>query len=96
MNEPSQEAEREAAFADEQHRVGVVERSHEWVRGHLADLGDGSIGPRERELVEGHLASCRDCAAFQRTLKRTVRLVQGLPARKAPAGAKRRILDALP
>ena len=77
-------------------RVGVAERSHEWVRGLLGDLLDGTLAPEELAHVEQHLATCPACAAYRRTYQRTVRLVRGLRQPHAPEAAKQRVLKSLP
>jgi anti-sigma factor RsiW len=79
--------------------VGVAERSHTWVREQLASAADGTLSADEQRALDAHLAACRPCAAYRRTLQATVRLLEGLPSArpaKASPEAKRRILDALP
>jgi len=87
---------RETARLAAQQRVGVAERSHEWAREALTDLADGSLATDDQCALEAHLATCASCTAFRRTYERTVELLQGLPPAKAPAEAKRRVLESLP
>jgi hypothetical protein len=73
--------------------VGVAELTHELVRGQLSEYLDDTLGEAARHRVDGHLAGCPPCAAFLDTLRVTVRALGQLPAPKAPAGARARIVD---
>ena len=57
-----------------------------------------TVEEMQRALDE-HLAGCRSCGAYRRTLEATVWLLEGLasarPAKASPE-TKRRILDTLP
>ena len=43
--------------------VGVVELTHELVRGQLTEYLDGSLGESDRRRIDGHLASCTPCTS---------------------------------
>jgi anti-sigma factor RsiW len=73
--------------------VGIAELTHELIRGQLSEYLDGSLGESDRRRVDGHLASCQPCAAYLNTLRATVRALGKLPAPKAPASARRRIVE---
>ena len=73
--------------------VGVAELTHVEVRDRLSDHIDGTLSEPERRRVDGHLAGCRDCAAFRATLEATVRAAERLPRPTAPHGTGPRILD---
>ena len=73
--------------------VGIAELTHELVRGQLSEYLDGSLGESDRRRLEGHLASCPPCAAYLNTLRATVQALGTLPAPKAPASARRQILE---
>lgn len=74
-------------------RVSVAEVTHELVRTQLTDYVDGSLEESDRRRVDGHLAVCQPCTKYLATYRATVHAVQQLPAPKAPAGAKARILE---
>lgn len=73
--------------------VRARELSHAEVRARLSDYLDGSLVPDERARVEAHLDECRDCRAFRDTLRQTVHALDSLPRLRAPADAKRRLLE---
>jgi hypothetical protein len=73
--------------------VGVAELTHELVRGLLSEYLDGSLGESDRRRIDGHLVSCPPCSAYLQTLRATVQALGKLPAPKAPAGARRRLLE---
>jgi anti-sigma factor RsiW len=96
VSDSNHRAERSAAPDRDQLRVGVAERSHDWIEEQLGDYLEGSLGADDAEHVREHLRGCRRCDVLRRTYARTVRLVESLPERKAPSSVKRRILDSLP
>ena len=73
--------------------VGVAELTHELVRGQLSEYLDGSLGESDRRRVDGHLASCSPCTAYFNTFRATVQALGKLSAPKAPAAARRRIVE---
>ena len=73
--------------------VGIAELTHELVRGQISAYLDGSLGESDRRRIDGHLASCPPCTAYVQTLRTTVRALGKLPAPKAPASARQRILE---
>ena len=73
--------------------IGVAELTHELVREQLSEYLDDTIGESARRRIDGHLAACAPCTAYLNTLRATVRALGKLPAPKAPAGARRRILE---
>lgn len=96
MTDPHSELASQPARTEAPQRVGVAERSHEWVREMLGDVLDGSLSADDRRMLEEHVNWCAGCAAFRRTLARTVEIARSLPAVKSPRDIKRRILDSLP
>ncbi len=69
------------------------------VVGFLGDYVDGRLGPEERAVLDEHLATCPECAAYLRTYADTVRLARAADADAAastelPDGLVRAILDA--
>jgi len=77
-------------------RAGVAERTHEWYRANLGAALDGDLSADERADLWEHLAFCASCAAFRRTLERSVEATTSLPPVTAPASAKQRVLGSLP
>jgi len=73
--------------------VGVAELTHDLVRGQLTDYLGDNLGEVARRRVESHLAVCPPCVAFLDTMRVTVRALGQLPAPKAPAGARSRIVE---
>jgi hypothetical protein len=57
-------------------------------------LLDGELAPDERAQVEAHLASCPECTAELAALARTLGMLHGLPAARAPLGFVDRVLEA--
>ncbi len=53
--------------------------SHQRVRDLLSSYLDSQVSQRERERIEGHLASCAACRRYQEELRATVQAVRGLP-----------------
>lgn len=73
--------------------TGVADITHDLVRGQLSEYLDDTLGEAVRHRIDRHLASCAACAAQLETLRTTVRALGQLPAPKAPAGARARILE---
>lgn len=73
--------------------VGVADLTHELVRGHLSDYLDDTLGEAVRHRIDQHLSNCVSCSARLETLSATVRALAQLPAPKAPARARARILE---
>jgi hypothetical protein len=73
--------------------VSVAELTHEVVRAQLSDYLDDSLDQSDRRRIDGHLASCPPCTTYLNTLRATVRGLGKLPAPKAPAGARNRIIE---
>jgi anti-sigma factor RsiW len=72
--------------------VGIAEVSHAEIRDRLSDFLESSPDERDRARVEEHLAHCRSCRAYQRTLEATRGALSKLPRAKAPESAKQRLL----
>jgi anti-sigma factor RsiW len=73
--------------------VGVADLTHELVREQLSDYLDDALGESTRRRIDGHLAGCPPCAVYLNSLRTTVRVLGQLPAPKAPARARARIVD---
>ncbi|MCC7367791.1 MAG: zf-HC2 domain-containing protein [Chloroflexi bacterium] len=73
--------------------VGVADLTHDLVRGQLSEYLDDSLSETVRHRIDRHLATCQPCAAYLESFRATVRAVSQLPAPKAPAGARARILE---
>jgi anti-sigma factor RsiW len=59
---------------------------HAEARAQLSEFVEGTLPPDNDVRLERHLDRCGSCAAFARTLARTVDLVRALPrARLSPA-----------
>ncbi len=58
--------------------------SHQRVRDLLSSYLDGQASQRERERIEGHLASCEACRLYQEELRATIQAVRGLPQAPPP------------
>ncbi len=54
------------------------------VRALLSAFVDGEISPRDRQLVESHLANCPECSAEVEALKAASSLVRSLPRPELP------------
>lgn len=54
------------------------------VRQQLDDYVDGALAAEARAALDGHIASCRDCAAELATLRQLLQTAQELPAGIAP------------
>jgi hypothetical protein len=57
---------------------------------------EGSLTWRQRQGVWLHLAVCRGCRAFMQQMRRTVRLIGGLPATPPAPETEARLLATLP
>jgi anti-sigma factor RsiW len=73
--------------------TGVADLTHDLVRGQASDYLDDTLSEAVRHRIDRHLASCTSCAAHLETLRTTVQALGQLPARKAPSGARARILE---
>jgi anti-sigma factor RsiW len=62
---------------------------------HLSDYIDGDLAADLRVLIDRHRSRCPPCAAFVRTLERTVELVRARPARALPRARVRALAAAL-
>jgi len=56
---------------------------------------DGALPPRERDLVDGHLAACPECDRRLRSLRALKHAIARLPSREAPPGAVRVHVESL-
>jgi hypothetical protein len=72
--------------------VGVADVAHGVVRSRMSEYLGGTLTSDERARIDGHVAACRDCAAYLATLRVTVDLVSTLPARQAPVRVREAIL----
>lgn len=50
----------------------------------LSPFLDGQVAPEERAAVEGHLATCKECAQELRDLRWTVELLHQVPVARVP------------
>lgn len=57
---------------------------HRWVEENLSAYLDGELTARDREAVERHLSTCRDCQWNLKTLGQTVRWTKELPVVPLP------------
>jgi len=72
--------------------VGVADVAHGVVRVRMSEyLADALVGD-ERQRIDKHVAACKDCAAYLATLRKTLELTAGLPARAAPRSAREEIM----
>jgi anti-sigma factor RsiW len=71
--------------------VELADLSHQDVRDRLTDLLDNALDPAEAAHLWRHLAACPACAAFYRTLQRTVELLRALPAQPLPDRLRERL-----
>lgn len=60
------------------------------------DFMEGTLSWRQRQAIWLHLAVCRGCRAFMQQMRRTVRLIGGLPATPPPPEIEARLLATLP
>ncbi len=58
----------------------------------LHDYLDGALEPAAREALEAHLAGCRDCSAFMKTYRGTVRATRRLEPSRLPPELRERLL----
>ncbi len=70
----------------------VADVAHGVVRARMSEYLANALGPDERQRIDRHVATCRDCAAYLTTLQKTVELVTSLPPKPAPAGARESIM----
>jgi anti-sigma factor RsiW len=70
---------------------GVADVAHGVVRSRMSEYLADTLSTDERARIDGHVASCRDCAAYLATLRATVDLIGALPARQAPARVREAI-----
>jgi anti-sigma factor RsiW len=73
--------------------LDATEVTHELIRGQFTEYLDGSLGESDRRRVDTHLGTCPPCRAFLNTFRATVRALGTLPAPKAPAGIRARIVE---
>jgi anti-sigma factor RsiW len=57
---------------------------HQYFEERLSAYLDGELSPRERDAVDGHLATCQDCQWNLVTLKQTVQWTRELPTVSVP------------
>jgi anti-sigma factor RsiW len=62
---------------------------------HLSDYIDGDLAAGLRALIDRHRSQCPPCAAFVRTLERTVELVRARPCEPLPPARVRALAAAL-
>ena len=60
----------------------------------LSEYLDGELDAGICSEIDSHLGDCPPCVAFMESLRRTVSLLKGFPAKPMPAGLKQEILDA--
>lgn len=61
----------------------------------LDDYLDGALAPRVAAALEAHLEGCRDCTAFLRTYRGTVRATRRLKEADLPAELRDRLIGFL-
>ncbi len=61
----------------------------------LSSYSEGTLGPKEKQLVEAHLAECRDCVRLLGLLQDTEAALTGFPELRISQGLLRK-LYALP
>ncbi len=61
----------------------------------LDDYLDGTLEPTASAALEAHLAGCRDCDAFMKTYRGTVRATRRLEASRLPPELRERLLSFL-
>jgi len=71
--------------------VEIADLSHQDVRERLTDLLDNALDPADEARLRRHLAACPACAAYYRTLRRTVELLRALPAQPLPERLRERL-----
>jgi hypothetical protein len=60
------------------------------------DFMEGTLSWRQRQAIRLHLAVCRGCRAFMQQMRRTVRLIGGLPVTPPSPEIEARLLATLP
>lgn len=65
------------------------------IRDRLNEHLDGTLGEREGERLEAHLAGCPACRAFANTLEATIRVIRELPREHVSAAARARLRQLL-
>lgn len=68
---------------------------HGRLRRRLSEFLDGSLGERDRQRVDRHLAECEPCRTELAELRGTVALLRGLPALEPPPELTARVLAQL-
>lgn len=61
----------------------------------LSEYLDGELDPRTCEDAEEHLEDCAPCRAFLESLRRTVALLDHLPAESVPEEIAREVREAV-
>jgi anti-sigma factor RsiW len=61
------------------------------MRDQLSEYLDGTLGERDRERMEPHLAGCPGCRGFANTLEATITAVRELPREHLPDAAPARL-----
>ncbi len=71
--------------------IELADLSHQDVRDRLTDLLDNALDATEEARLRRHLAACPECAAYYRTLRRTVELLRALPSQPVPERLRGRL-----
>jgi anti-sigma factor RsiW len=66
------------------------------IRDRLSEHLDGTLGEREGERLEAHLAACPACRAFANTLEATIRAIRELPREQLSPAARARLQQLVP
>lgn len=65
--------------------------SYKRIENLLPAYSDGSLGARDRKLVEHHLAECPECRRLLALLRETDRALAGFPELKVSPGLRRKL-----
>lgn len=61
----------------------------------LGEYIDGELDPATAEALRAHLADCRECTAFIKTYRGTVRMTRQLREEQIPPALRERLLTFL-
>jgi predicted anti-sigma-YlaC factor YlaD len=59
----------------------------------VTDYFDGTLSPRQRELLEEHLKGCSGCRNYIEQMRQTIRLTGTINQDEVPTGVRSQLLD---